>query len=281
MQEIATRAPVAKTAPDPSDNSSTSTMERVKKLVSGLQSSSAEIRTVADVINQVAKHTNLLALNANIEAARAGEAGRGFAVVADEVRKLAERTKNSTVEIGQIVERFVLRVEGMVTETGTANNVVSEVNRQMAEFKGRFAEISHAAEHTINKVTRTKDRSFGSLAKVDHMIFMQNAYTAVHKASDCEESRTSQVDPHQCQLGRWYDEDGKKAFGKTTAFGKLEKAHVKVHGHVQQAISLSRADWQSDTSIRKNLLQQMESAEDASKEVVALLDDMLKEKYRP
>lgn len=66
-----------------------------------------KIRVVIRIIDDIAQKTDLLSLNASIEATRAGEAGRGFALVANEIRSMAENSKQSSQEIGHIVQELM------------------------------------------------------------------------------------------------------------------------------------------------------------------------------
>lgn len=112
------------------------------------------------IVQEIARQTDLLALNAAVEAARAGEHGRGFAVVADEVRKLAERSQVAAVEIAQMSTATVQSaaragnlLEGLVPNIAETSGLVARIAAMMQELSTGSSQIS-AAIQQLDKVTQ-------------------------------------------------------------------------------------------------------------------------------
>jgi methyl-accepting chemotaxis protein len=96
--------------------------------VGDLDSNSAAIGKVIEVIQGLSEQTNLLALNATIEAARAGEAGQGFAVVANEVKLLANQTSEAAGDIGASIEAIQAEITSVVGMIEAIADAVTEVS---------------------------------------------------------------------------------------------------------------------------------------------------------
>ena len=120
-------------------------MNVIDKETIDLKNYTKNINDILALINTISEQTNLLAFNAAVEAARAGEAGKGFAVVASEIRKLASTSKDSTLEIGNILNNIVKKIE--------------LVNRSVEETKGMVVEEKESISNSLELIERIKNKA--------------------------------------------------------------------------------------------------------------------------
>jgi PAS domain S-box-containing protein len=144
-----------------------------------IQQDSAKMLGIIEVIDTIADQTNLLSLNASIESARAGKNGLGFGVVAREISKLAEKSSDSTKEIGHLVKQTNQTIHSgntqidsgsetfrkIIQEVETMEKLILEMNETMKSqvevynaFTSKILEINHEAE-TIEMNTIDQSKS--------------------------------------------------------------------------------------------------------------------------
>lgn len=100
---------------------------------------------VLSFVEDIAKQTNLLGLNAAIESARAGEYGKWFSVVSNEIRKLSKSTKESIEQINTTLRNIQNSIGEIERRFENSNNLLENQTAGLEEITATIQELTSNA----------------------------------------------------------------------------------------------------------------------------------------
>jgi methyl-accepting chemotaxis protein len=178
----------------------TSMVTRLGGQITNFASAMDQVRRTTQIIDGIARTTNMLALNAAIEAEKAGEAGRTFAVVAAEVKKLARDTRAATEEIGATMDSltsegdaFVLEIQNGMARSRAAEAGFSQINETVAEVIGLVDQVDRQSDDIARATSLIHD----SVCRVgDELDGFANAAAANREYLDDAHRRMETLEGH-------------------------------------------------------------------------------------
>ncbi len=141
-----------------------------------------QTKAVSDIIatvEDIARQSHVLAVNAAIEAAKAGEGGKEFTVIASEIRAMAERSRQGTSQIRQILDQ-ILKASSAAVESmeGVSRGVTSAIavgDQSSQTIKELAVALSEVAETSAQTVASAEQEALGmsqindAMKNIDHV----------------------------------------------------------------------------------------------------------------
>lgn len=172
--------------------------ETIHNNINELSKNSKQIIKMTRLIEDITEQTNLLSLNARIEASRAGEAGKGFTVVANEVGKLAIQSKETTAQIGSIINTIQkntdLTVEAVQKGTSVFKNQLKSVkntNNAFDKIDDALNELKSRIEGIVNSMANIVDKKSIVNESLENMVAVSE-----QTASSAEEVTATSQEQH-------------------------------------------------------------------------------------
>ena len=133
-----------------------------------IRQATARMVSAVRLIQDIARQTNLLSLNAAIEAAKAGAMGKGFAVVAEEVRKLAERSGAAAREIGELIEQSNASVDEGARTVAATVDALAAIDTNIQGLAAMLLEVGAAAGEQARTSTEVAQQVDDTMGRVAH-----------------------------------------------------------------------------------------------------------------
>jgi methyl-accepting chemotaxis protein len=156
-----------------------------------------DLTPLAELIGQISRQTNLLAINASIEAARAGQEGAGFKVVAAEVRRLSTQTADAARQITQGIAQAAqtidvemasaeaLQADGAAQQLGEIAEHIQVMSDTLADVVPYLGELSSSMDAGMATVTEDIINTLGDMQFQDiNRQLLEQINTALVSLSD-------------------------------------------------------------------------------------------------
>ena len=174
-------------------------MQELKVAIGEISKCSEEIRSIIQVIEDIASQTNLLSLNASIEAARAGEAGRGFAVVAEQVKNLAEQSTEAAGETTKLIESTIDAVNKGIAIAEETEASMGQVMEEAEASTKRMVDMAQALQAEVSSVQQIDENIAHVAGIVDNNSASSQETAAVSEEQSAQVHTMLQL-MHQFQI---------------------------------------------------------------------------------
>jgi methyl-accepting chemotaxis protein len=122
--------------------------QAVARAMDNLSQQASQIDQITELISDIAEETTLLSLNAKIEAAGAGEYGRRFGSVASEVQRLANRSRDASSQVREVVDEIRQAIKNSLVVSQRGIHEAAGVMSGTRLVEQTLEEIVHMVETT-------------------------------------------------------------------------------------------------------------------------------------
>lgn len=127
------------------------------------------ISEIIDSVTDIADQSNLLSVNASIEAAKAGEYGKGFSVVAREIKSLADKSKDSTKQIKEILTDIQKSASSAIMATEKGTKTVNEGLELSKTSKIAIENLESSVNEAVTTATQIVSSSKEQLSGMNQL----------------------------------------------------------------------------------------------------------------